>query len=82
MDKSFPIVKLLAQHNLLQMVEDALADAMRVAGPDTEIRIKKQHTRSRLPTIRCKRKWDGAITPDIRQRLEREGLTLDPADGE
>ena len=40
-DKILPIVKLLAQQNLLQLVEDPVADAMRVAGPDTEICIKQ-----------------------------------------
>ena len=66
----------MCEWSLLAAVEDPDTGEVEEITPQSRVELCKSGTRERLPTIRCKRTWDEAIGSEIRQKLEREGLTL------
>jgi len=43
---------------------------------DTTVEPVGAGTRVRLPTVLLKRVWDGQVNRNVRQALEREGLSM------
>jgi len=43
---------------------------------DTTVAAVGAGTRVRLPTVTLKRVWDGQVDRNVRQALEREGLSM------